>query len=98
MGKLYVQLQSNHPMILFSPVFFLGHNLVTAGGVTEATPLGPAPLLLLVRQHRGYDRQGGNSIEFQTFQWTFQRSFDSSVGHPVVHVLETLLKSLLRFN
>ena len=36
--------------------------------------------------------QGVNSIESKH---TFQQSFYSSVGHPVV--LETLLKSLLRF-
>ena len=36
-----------------------------------------------------------NSIALLKSQQTFQQSFYSSVGHPVV--LETLLKSLLRF-
>ena len=38
---------------------------------------------------------GVNSIALLKSQQTFQQSFYSSVGHPVV--LETLLKSLLRF-
>ena len=47
----------------------------------------------------GLDELEVNSIALlksqQTFQETFQQSFYSSAGHPVV--LETLLKSLLRF-
>ena len=42
--------------------------------------------------HSSLTQLGVNSIEYQQ---TFQQSFYSSVGHPVV--LETLLKSLLRF-
>ena len=49
-----------------------------------------------MRAHTSILILGVNSIESQqTFQQTFQQSFYSSKGHPVV--LETLLKSLLRF-
>ena len=41
------------------------------------------------------DSQGRNSIALLKSQQTFQQRFYSCVGHPVV--LETLLKSLLRF-
>ena len=47
MGHLYA---SSVTRLYFSaPVFFLGHDLVTAGGVTEATPLGPSLLQSCVK-------------------------------------------------
>ena len=58
-------------------------------------------LLLVLLRRRRDDVEGGpvllgvNSIALLKSQQTFQHSFYSSVGHPVV--LETLLKSLLRF-
>ena len=73
------------------PLFIRPHVAVNAAPVAadlegvDVHPLGSVVL----------DDLEVNSIALLNSQQTFQQSFYSSVGHPVV--LETLLKSLLRF-